>query len=41
VAILVGTLPVGFGASPWLMPPLAVVALVIGLLCFGRRVDGP
>ncbi|MCL4203971.1 MAG: hypothetical protein KJ000_15830 [Pirellulaceae bacterium] len=41
VAILAGTLPVGFGASPWLMPPLAAAALIIGLCWFGRRVDGP
>jgi Na+/H+ antiporter NhaC len=41
VAILLGTLPVGFGANPWLMPPLAAAALVIGLFWFGRRVDVP
>jgi Na+/H+ antiporter NhaC len=39
VAIGLGTLPVGFGVSPWLMPPLAIAAMVLFLLVFGKRVD--
>ncbi len=38
-AILFGTLPVGYGISPWLLPPLAVAAMAAFLLLFGRRVD--
>jgi Na+/H+ antiporter NhaC len=38
-AIAVGTLPVGFGVSPWLMPPLAIGGMILFLLAFGRRVD--
>jgi len=38
VSILFGTLPVGFGVSPWLMLPLGIVALVVCLLLFGKRV---
>jgi Na+/H+ antiporter NhaC len=39
VAIGLGTLPVGFGVRPWLMPPLAIAAMVLFLLAFGKRVD--
>ncbi|MBC8870869.1 MAG: Na+/H+ antiporter NhaC family protein [Planctomycetes bacterium] len=38
VSILFGTLPVGFGVSPWLMLPLGIVALAVFLLLFGKRV---
>jgi Na+/H+ antiporter NhaC len=36
-AIALGTLPVGFGVSPWLMPPLAIAAMTAFLLTFGKR----
>lgn len=38
-AILFGTLPVGYGLSPWLMPPLALAAMATFLMLFGKRVD--
>ncbi|TVS19090.1 MAG: hypothetical protein EA424_09505 [Planctomycetaceae bacterium] len=38
-AILFGTLPVGYGLSPWLMPPLAFAAMAVFLMVFGKRVD--
>ncbi len=38
-AILFGTLPVGYGLSPWLMPPLAFAAMAVFLMLFGKRVD--
>jgi len=37
VAILIGTLPVGFGVSVWVLLPLGVVVLVAWLLLVGRR----
>jgi len=37
VAILFGTLPVGFGVSVWLLMPLGIVPLVAFLLLFGKR----
>lgn len=39
VAILSGTLPAGFGMSPWVALPLGVLMLLAVLLIFGRRVD--
>jgi Na+/H+ antiporter NhaC len=38
VAILLGTLPIGYGASPWVMLPLGVAALAGCLLLFGKRI---
>lgn len=38
VAILFGTLPVGFGVSVWLLMPLGVIALGTILLLLGKRV---
>jgi len=38
VSILFGTLPVGYGVSPWLVLPVGIVALVVCLLLFGKRV---
>ena len=37
VSIFCGTLPIGFGASVWLMLPLGVAALVVLLLVLGKR----
>jgi len=37
LAILFGTLPIGYGASPWLMLPIGVVAMAGYLSIFGRR----
>jgi Na+/H+ antiporter NhaC len=37
VSILFGTLPVGFGISPWLVMPVGIIALVLFLLLFGKR----
>lgn len=39
VSILLGTIPVGFGVSPWLLLPAGVVALIVLLLVLGRRAD--
>jgi Na+/H+ antiporter NhaC len=38
-AILFGTLPVGYGLSPWLLPPFAFTAMVVFLMVFGKQVD--
>ena len=40
VAILLGTLPAGWGVSPWLLVPLQFAALVLVMRRFGRRVEG-
>ena len=40
VAILLGTLPVGWGVSPLLLVPLQFAALVLVMRRFGRRVEG-
>lgn len=37
VTILIGTLPVGFGAPAWLLIPLGIASLIGILLAFGRR----
>ncbi|MCH5375007.1 MAG: hypothetical protein JJ992_13605 [Planctomycetes bacterium] len=37
VSILFGTLPIGYGASPWVMLPIGVAALAGYLMIFGRR----
>ncbi len=39
VAVVAGTIPVGFGISVWLTLPAAVFALFTCLLIFGRRVE--
>ena len=39
VSILCGTLPVGFGASVWLLLPMGIVVLAVLLLVRGRRSD--
>lgn len=39
VTILLGTLPIGWGVSVWVLMPLQFVALVVGILAFGRRVE--
>jgi Na+/H+ antiporter NhaC len=39
VSVSCGTLPVGFGASPWPMLLVGAGALVVLLLALGRRVD--
>ena len=40
VAILLGTLPAGWGVSPWLLVPLQFAALALFMRRFGRRVEG-
>jgi Na+/H+ antiporter NhaC len=40
VAILLGTLPAGWGVSPLLLVPLQFAALVLVMRRFGRRVEG-
>ena len=37
IAVLFGTLPVGFGVSVWIMLPIGVVMLLAFLLVFGKR----
>ncbi len=39
VAILIGTLPAGFGVSSWLLLPTGLVALIVVLLALGRTVQ--
>jgi len=39
VAVLVGTLPTGFGVPWWAALPVALVLLTLGLRYFGRRFD--
>ena len=39
VAILLGTLPIGWGVSVWILLPLQAVALVVLLRTFGTRVE--
>lgn len=39
VAVLVGTLPAGFGVSSWILIPLGIVSLVVVLLALGRPVE--
>lgn len=39
VAIVFGTLPIGWGVSPLVLLPLQFVALVVILFVFGRRVE--
>ncbi len=41
VSILCGTLPVGYGVSPWLLLPIGVMALMVWLRLVGRRVEEP
>jgi Na+/H+ antiporter NhaC len=38
VSIVLGTLPAGFGVSPWLLLPAGTVVLVIAMLALGTRV---
>ncbi|MFM2003389.1 MAG: hypothetical protein RI963_2815 [Planctomycetota bacterium] len=40
VAIVLGTLPAGWGVSPWLLVPLQFAALALFMRRFGRRVEG-
>jgi Na+/H+ antiporter NhaC len=40
VAILLGTLPAGWGVSPLLLVPLQFAALVLVMRRFGKRVEG-
>ncbi len=40
VAVLLGTLPAGFGAPWWLCLPVAAAVLLSGLRYFGERVEG-
>ena len=40
VAIIFGTLPAGYGVSPWVALPCGTVALVVVFLLLGRRVAG-
>ena len=37
VSVVFGTLPVGFGFSPWVLLPIGVVALFVALQLLGRR----
>ena len=39
VSILCGTLPAGFGASPWLLLPIGCLALMVWLRVVGRQTD--
>jgi Na+/H+ antiporter NhaC len=39
VAVLLGTLPIGWGAPLWLLLPAQATALLASLLLFGRRVE--
>jgi len=39
VAILMGTIPLGFGVSVWILLPASVAALLIFLLLFGKRAE--
>lgn len=39
VSIGLGTIPIGWGISIWILLPLQLVALVVILLVFGRRVE--
>ncbi len=41
VAILLGTLPTGFGVNPWICLGAGTVALAVILRFVGRRVDEP
>lgn len=38
VSMVLGTLPIGFGISVWIVLPLCLIALTVFLLIFGRRV---
>jgi len=37
VSIVFGTLPVGFGVSPWLLLPTGTVVLVVAMFALGKR----
>ena len=39
VAIVLGTLPIGWGVSPLVLLPLQVVALIVILMLFGKKVE--
>ncbi len=39
IAIVCGTLPAGFGVSPWILLPLGLVAMLLVLLAVGRKVE--
>lgn len=39
ITIVCGTLPLGWGASVWLLLPIQVIALCILLACFGRDAE--
>lgn len=39
VAIIFGTLPIGFGVASWVLLPLGIAALIIVLLAFGRPIS--
>ena len=39
VAVLLGTLPAGFGIAPWLTLPVAAVLLLAAVRLVGTRVD--
>jgi Na+/H+ antiporter NhaC len=38
-SVLLGTIPAGFGVSPWILLPLGLAALWLLLWSLGRRVD--
>ena len=39
VSILLGTLPIGFGVSVWLLLPLQIAALFVLMRVFGKRIE--
>lgn len=39
VTVLLGTLPLGWGISVWVLLPLQFAAIVVGIVAFGRRVE--
>ena len=39
VSVLLGTLPVAFGVSVWVLLPLQTVALLLAVACFGKKIE--
>ena len=37
VSIVLGTLPVGFGVSPWLLLPTGTVMLIVAMFVLGKK----